>query len=103
MAAPILALRDVRLADGRRLMFDGVDLGIEAKVRACLVGRNGAGKSTLLRMLAGQVQPDDGERFVTPALRITLVEQEPRVEAETLGAYAAAGGAPAHEAQAALQ
>ncbi len=103
MAAPILALRDVRLADGRRLMFDGVDLGIEARVRACLVGRNGAGKSTLLRMLAGQVQPDDGERFVTPALRITLVEQEPRVEAETLGAYAAAGGAPAHEAQAALQ
>src|SRR5260221_6050075 len=94
MAAPILALRDVRLADGRRLMFDGVDLGIEAKVRACLVGRNGAGKSTLLRMLAGHDQPDDGERFRTPAPRIPLVEQVPRREAGTLCAYASPARAP---------
>jgi ATP-binding cassette subfamily F protein uup len=53
MAAPLLALRDVRLADGRRQLFDGVDMGLEAGGRACLVGRNGAGKSTLLRILAG--------------------------------------------------
>ena len=79
MAAPILALRDVRLADGPRMMFDGVDLAIEAKVRACLVGRNGAGKSTLLRMLAGLIEPDSGQRIITPALRGSLVEQEPRV------------------------
>jgi ATP-binding cassette subfamily F protein uup len=103
MAAPILALRDVRLADGRRMMFDGVDLAVEAKVRACLVGRNGAGKSTLLRMLAGRVEPDEGARVVTPALRVTLVEQEPQVEGESLIAYATGGGAPRHQAEAALQ
>ena len=51
--APVLALKDVRLADGPRMLFDGVDLALEPGVRACLVGRNGAGKSTLLRMLAG--------------------------------------------------
>jgi ABC-type Mn2+/Zn2+ transport system ATPase subunit len=84
MAAPILALRDVRLADGRRLMFDGVDLGLERGARACLVGRNGAGKSTLLRVLAGRTAPDSGERFVTPGLRIALVDQEPRIEGDTL-------------------
>jgi ATP-binding cassette subfamily F protein uup len=101
--APIIALKDVRLADGPRPLFDGVDLALEAGVRACLVGRNGAGKSTLLRVLAGVTEADEGERTLQPAARITLVAQEPRIEGESLLAYATAGGAPAHEAEAALQ
>jgi len=103
MAAPLLALRDVRLADGRRQLFDGVDVGLEAGGRACLVGRNGAGKSTLLRILAGLAQADSGERFVTPALKITFVPQEPVIAGATLADYAMAGGAPRHEAEAALE
>ena len=99
---PILALKDVRLADGPRQLFDGVDLGLEPGVRACLVGRNGAGKSTLLRILTGAQAPDAGERTQTPALRISLVSQEPEIAGETLLAYASAGGAAAHEAEAAL-
>ena len=103
MAAPLLALRDVHLVDGRRALFAGVDLGLEAGGRACLVGRNGAGKSTLLRILAGQTAADDGERFVTPALRITFVPQEPEITGATMAEYAMAGGAARHEADAALE
>ena len=99
---PILALKDVRLADGPRQLFDGVDLGLEPGVRACLVGRNGAGKSTLLRILTGAQAPDAGERTQTPALRISLVSQEPEIAGETLLVYASAGGAEAHQAEAAL-
>ena len=99
---PILALKDVRLADGPRQLFDGVDLGLEPGVRACLVGRNGAGKSTLLRILAGTQAPDEGERTLTPALRISLVAQEPEIAGDTLLAYVTGGGAVAHEAEAAL-
>ncbi|HEY1425485.1 MAG TPA: ABC-F family ATP-binding cassette domain-containing protein [Caulobacteraceae bacterium] len=100
---PILALKDVRLADGPRQLFDGVDLGLEPGMRACLVGRNGAGKSTLLRILAGLQAPDAGERTLSPALRISLVAQEPGIAGETLLADAVAGGATPHEAEAALQ
>jgi ATP-binding cassette subfamily F protein uup len=103
MAAPLLALRDVRLADGRRRLFDGVDMGLEPGGRACLVGRNGAGKSTLLKILAGLAQADSGERFVTPGLRITFVPQEPQIVGETLADYAMTGGAMRHEADAALE
>jgi ATP-binding cassette subfamily F protein uup len=103
MRAPILALKDVRLADGPKMMFDGVDLGLEPRVRACLVGRNGAGKSTLLRILGGEVQPDAGERTVTPGTRISFVRQEPEITGATLLDYAASGGAEAHEAAAALE
>jgi len=103
MRAPILALKDVRLADGPKMLFDGVDLGLEPRVRACLVGRNGAGKSTLLRIIAGEVQADEGERTITPATRISFVRQEPEIAGATLLDYAVAGGAAAYEAEAALE
>ena len=82
MRAPILACKDVRLADGPVMLFDGVDLGLEAGVRACLVGRNGAGKSTLLRVRAGESEADGGERTVTPGTRIGFVTQEPAIAGE---------------------
>ena len=92
----------MRLADGPRMLFDGVDMALEAGVRACLVGRNGAGKSTLMRILAGQNQVDGGDRIVTPGVRVVLLAQEPVITGETLLDYASAGGAEAHEAESEL-
>ncbi len=43
MKPPVLALKSVRLADGPKMLFDGVDLALEPRSRAALVGRNGAG------------------------------------------------------------
>jgi ATP-binding cassette subfamily F protein uup len=100
---PIIALKDVRLADGPVMLFDGVDLALEARTRACLVGRNGAGKSTLLRILAGLVEPDGGQRFIQPGIRVGMVLQEPVITGDTLLDYAMAGGAQAYEAEAALE
>jgi ATP-binding cassette subfamily F protein uup len=100
---PIIALKDVRLADGPVMLFDGVDLALEARTRACLVGRNGAGKSTLLRILAGLVEPDGGQRFIQPGIRVGMVLQEPLITGDTVLDYATAGGAAVHEAEAALE
>jgi len=102
MRAPTLALKDVRLADGPLMLFDGVDLALDARVRACLVGRNGAGKSTLLRILAGQIEPDGGERNMATGTRISFVPQEPQITGATLLDYATAGGAQDYEAEATL-
>ncbi|MCA6296509.1 MAG: ABC-F family ATP-binding cassette domain-containing protein [Phenylobacterium sp.] len=103
MKPPVLALRQVRLADGPRMLFDGVDLALEPRCRACLVGRNGTGKTTLLRILAGEVEADDGERTLNPGLRIAWVPQEPLITGPTVLDHVVAAGAAPHEAEAALQ
>jgi ATP-binding cassette subfamily F protein uup len=100
---PVLALKDVRLQDGPVMLFEGVDLALEPRIRACLVGRNGAGKSTLIRVLTGEIEIDGGERFITPGARVIRVAQEPEISGETLLDYAASGGGPAHDAAAELQ
>jgi ATP-binding cassette subfamily F protein uup len=83
-------------------LFDGVDLALEARSHACLVGRNGAGKSTLLRLLCGLIEPDSGDRFLQPGTRVGLVEQEPVIRGATLIDHATSGGAARYEAEAAL-
>ncbi|PZQ53493.1 MAG: elongation factor 3 [Phenylobacterium zucineum] len=103
MRAPVLALKDVRLADGPTMLFDGVDLALEPRTRACLVGRNGAGKSTLLRILSGTIQADAGERTISPGTTIAYVPQEPEITGATVLDHATSGGAQPHEAEAALE
>ena len=99
---PIVALKDVRLADGPVMLFDGVDLAIEQRARTCLVGRNGAGKSTLMKVLAGTITPDGGERFIQPGLTSAFVPQEPVILGETVLDHATSGGAQPWEAEAEL-
>ena len=86
---PLVALKDVRLQDGPRPLFDGVDLAIEPRSRAALVGRNGAGKSTLMKLVMGLIEPDAGDRSVQAGTRFAYVPQEPVITGETLLDYAA--------------
>ncbi len=73
---PLIQLNKIAFSVGGPLLLEDVDLALEAGERICVVGRNGAGKSTLLRLLAGEIQPDDGERRVQPGVRIARLAQE---------------------------
>jgi ATP-binding cassette subfamily F protein uup len=77
---PLLTLASARLAFGHHALLDGADLQLDARERLGLIGRNGTGKSSLLRVLAGQADLDDGERWVAPRARIALVPQEPQLD-----------------------
>ncbi|RZJ16592.1 MAG: ABC transporter ATP-binding protein [Brevundimonas sp.] len=90
---PLVALKDVRLQDGPRPLFDGVDMAMEPRSRAALVGRNGAGKSTLMKVVMGLIEPDAGDRSVQAGTRFAYVPQEPVITGDTLLDYAASGGA----------
>jgi ATPase subunit of ABC transporter with duplicated ATPase domains len=76
---------------GARVLFSGLDLVVAPGDVVGLVGANGAGKSTLLRLLAGEVDPEDGKILVSPPdATIGHLPQEPdRVPGETVRAFLA--------------
>ncbi|PZO34996.1 MAG: elongation factor 3 [Alphaproteobacteria bacterium] len=97
---PLVALKDVRLQDGQRPLFDGVDLAIEPRTRSCLVGRNGAGKSTLMKVVMGLIEADSGTRSVQSSVRFAYVPQEPLIAGDTLLDYATSNEAEPWTAEA---
>ena len=78
MPAPVLIDCD-RLAKGYggEPLFEGLSLTLHEGDHVGLVGPNGAGKSTLLRILAGQLEPDEGEVRTRKHLRVGYVPQDP--------------------------
>ena len=60
-----------------KLLFDGVDFGIEEGDKIGIVGINGTGKSTLLRILAGEEQPDQGEVVKGNQVYVRYLPQNP--------------------------
>ncbi|GLK49195.1 cytochrome c biogenesis ATP-binding export protein CcmA [Brevundimonas intermedia] len=56
-----LSISDLTVSRGERLLFQGLDLRIQAGEAVVLTGANGAGKTSLLRAIAGLLRPDAGE------------------------------------------
>ena len=72
----LINLRKIQLGFGGPALLDNLDLAIERGERICLLGRNGAGKSTLMKLIAGELQADDGEFSVQQGAVITRLTQE---------------------------
>jgi ABC transport system ATP-binding/permease protein len=99
---PLISLKDIRLMDGLNPLFDGVDIALEPRVRACLVGKNGAGKSTLMRLMSGLIEADSGDRVTMTGLKYAYVLQEPEPVGETVLDWAISDGAESYMAEAEL-
>lgn len=74
---PIYAIKGAELSFGSNHLFTNVDLYINKGDKISLVGRNGSGKSTLLKVISGVLEPDNGEIFIQPGIKIAYMPQEP--------------------------
>ncbi|MCB1849388.1 MAG: ATP-binding cassette domain-containing protein, partial [Gammaproteobacteria bacterium] len=72
----LVTLREIQLGFGGPPLLENLSLSIAEGERVCLLGRNGAGKSTLMKLIAGDLQPDTGERVVRQGTRIARLTQE---------------------------
>jgi ATPase subunit of ABC transporter with duplicated ATPase domains len=61
---------------GKRTVHQDLSLSIRRGERWCVMGKNGAGKSTLLKMVAGAVQPDEGQVTLGASLKMGYFSQQ---------------------------
>lgn len=60
----LVAIEELTVRYGRRLVLDRVSFGVPEGAVYVLLGRNGAGKSSLVRCLLGEQRPDTGRAFL---------------------------------------
>ena len=72
---PLLRLDNASLHYGNLALLDGVDFSITRGNKIGLLGRNGAGKTTFLKILAEEIIPESGERWLRPGTRIAWLQQ----------------------------
>lgn len=78
----ILNLEHISKNLGGRVILDEASVGIEAGEKVGIIGVNGTGKSTLLSIIAGTMEPDEGEVIRQKCLRISYLLQNPVFDAK---------------------
>ena len=73
--APVYTIKGAALSFGANQLFSNIDLYINRGDKISLVGRNGSGKSTLLKVISGVLEPDSGEIFIQPGIKIAYIPQ----------------------------
>ena len=72
----MLALTNIALRRGRKVLFENASLQIHAGQRMGVIGANGCGKSSLFAMLLGELEADDGEFAIDANDVIAHVSQQ---------------------------
>lgn len=92
---PLLRAEAIGLTFGGKPLLADVSFSVRAGDRIALVGRNGSGKSTLLKIVAGMVEPSDGEITSERNITVRYLPQSPDFgDAKTLGEYASGALGP---------
>jgi ATP-binding cassette ChvD family protein len=79
----IYQLNSARVVRGDKLILDDVSLSFLPGAKIGVVGPNGSGKSTLLQVMAGIVQPSNGDAQRAPDVSVGLLPQEPALDEST--------------------
>ncbi|WP_341327494.1 ATP-binding cassette domain-containing protein [Methylotuvimicrobium sp. KM2] len=89
---PLIRLTNVSIAYGTHALLNNADFQLDPGERVGLLGRNGEGKSTLMKIIAGNIQPDHGEIWLQPELKLAWLEQAPELVGESTIYDAVAAG-----------
>lgn len=57
----LLTLTNITQQFGDKILYENVQLQVNAGEHLGLIGQNGAGKSTLIKIITGEILPDDGQ------------------------------------------
>ncbi len=60
---------------GKRVLFENINITLDRGKRYGLIGANGAGKSTFMKILAGEIEPSEGEVQIEPHAKVGMLGQ----------------------------
>ncbi|MGN1148100.1 MAG: ABC-F family ATP-binding cassette domain-containing protein [Lachnospiraceae bacterium] len=72
----MISANNVTYRVGKKALFEDVNIKFTEGNCYGLIGANGAGKSTFLKILSGQLETTNGEIFITPGQRLSVLEQD---------------------------
>ena len=72
----VLAVQNLRVQYGARVLFNDLSFTVEDGERIALAGHNGAGKSTLMKCIAGLNEPDSGSIIKSRHSQVGYLPQE---------------------------
>lgn len=78
----LLSLFQASKSFGARKILDSVSLAIDSGEKLAIIGKNGAGKSTLLKLLAQELELDEGKFSKKPGLELQILPQDPQFRAD---------------------
>jgi len=76
----VLTAKDFSFSFGKLQLFDGTELLIQEKEKACLMGDNGTGKTTFIHAVLGLLDGYSGMVKLAPKAKIGYIPQEIRFE-----------------------
>jgi ATPase subunit of ABC transporter with duplicated ATPase domains len=71
----MISVKDLKLAYGKRVLFEEVNVNFVKGNCYGVIGANGAGKSTFLKILSGEIEPNKGTVSITPGERLAVLKQ----------------------------
>jgi len=71
----MISVKDLKLAYGKRVLFEEVNLNFTKGNCYGVIGANGAGKSTFLKILSGEIEPNKGSVIISPGERMAVLKQ----------------------------
>jgi len=73
----LLSLLDISKSFDIQKIISSANFSINEGERIAVVGKNGSGKSTLLKIVAKEIEPDEGKRIVQGGVKIKMLAQQP--------------------------
>lgn len=71
----MISVRDLKLAYGKRVLFEEVNLNFTKGNCYGVIGANGAGKSTFLKILSGEIEANKGTVEISTGERMAVLKQ----------------------------
>ncbi len=77
----LIDLQNINKQYDTKVILKDVNFTLTPRQRIAVIGQNGQGKSTLLKVITGEVEPDSGEKSIDKSVKIEMLAQQPKFEA----------------------